>query len=118
MCNLVPYKDGKLVADIKLEYISNISKQASKTKYISRIMLFGSSTEERCNENSDIDIAVFGEKESNRYIDSLEFHRFTGALYEFDWGQNYDILYFKEGKEYKDNIMRFIDKGIEIYRRA
>ena len=118
MCKLVPYKDGKLVADIKLDYISNIIEQASKAKNISRIMLFGSSTEERCAENSDIDIAVFGQKDSSRYIDSSEFHKFTGALYEFDWNQNYDILYFKDGKEYKDNIMKFIDKGIEIYRRA
>ena len=118
MCKLVPYKDGRFVAEIKLDYINNISEQAAKTKYISRVMLFGSSLEERCIESSDIDIAVFGSKVSSRYIDSAEFHRFTNSVYKFDWNQNYDILYFKEGKEYKDNIMKFIDKGIEIYRRA
>ena len=62
MCNLVRYKNSKLVADIKLPYIIIISKQAEKAKNISRIMLFGSSIEERCTEESDIDIAVFGKK--------------------------------------------------------
>jgi hypothetical protein len=31
--------------------------------------------------------------------------------------QDYDILYFKDGKKYTDQIMNDIAEGIEIYRR-
>ena len=36
---------------------------AERTSNICRIMLFGSSIEARCTDNSDIDIAVFGNKD-------------------------------------------------------
>lgn len=117
MCKLVPYKGGKLVADIKLDCINNIVEQAEKTKYISRIILFGSSLEERCNELSDIDIAVFGSKTSGSYLRSKEYRDFTSSIYKYDWKQDYDFLYFKEGKEYKEPVMRHINSGVEIYRR-
>lgn len=71
MCKMVQYENGKLVAGIKLPHIMNISKQAEKAKNISRIMLFGSSIEDRCTEESDIDIAVFGEKTRGRYSGGL-----------------------------------------------
>ena len=51
MCKLVDF-NGKLVADIKLKHIENIIKQAEKCNNISRIMLFGSSIEERCNDKN------------------------------------------------------------------
>lgn len=118
MCNLVRYKNSKLVADIKLPYIINISKQAEKAKNISRIMLFGSSIEERCTEESDIDIAVFGKKNRGRYIDSKEFADFKYNLFCFDWDQNYDVLYFKEDNKSQASIMQDINNGVEIFRRA
>ena len=62
MCKMVSYADGRYVADIKLPHINNITQEACKTKSINRIVLFGSSIEDRCTEQSDIDIAVFGNK--------------------------------------------------------
>ena len=115
MCKLVSYKNGKKVADIKYRHIENISKQAEKCENISRIMLFGSSIEERCNDRSDIDIAVFGKLSKNRYLDSTEFRQFHDQVYLFDMNQDYDILYFKDGQEYKDSIMEEINRGAEIY---
>ena len=118
MCRLVPYKDGRSVADIKLDHINNISEQAKKTRHIDRIMLFGSSLEARCTEKSDIDIAVFGSRSKGRYINSKEFRDFKSNLFRFDWDQEYDVLYFRENTECRDPIMMDISQGVEIYRRA
>lgn len=117
MCKMVPYRDGRCVADIKLRHIDNIADRAKETKNIQRIMLFGSALEERCTEQSDIDIAVFGAKSKSRYIDSREFKAFKSGLFRFDWDQDYDVLYFKDDEDCKDAIMADISRGIEIFRR-
>ena len=116
MCKLVDF-NGKLVADIKLKHIENIIKQAEKCNNISRIMLFGSSIEERCNDKSDIDIAVFGNLSKAKYLGTGEFRLFQDEIFLYDMNQDYDILYFCEGKEYEDAIMADINNGTEIYRR-
>ena len=117
MCKLVQLDKDKYVADIKLHHIRNIALQAKRAKNIERIMLFGSATEERCTKTSDIDIAVFGRKTKGRYLDSKEFMAFHDALYQFDWDQDYDVLYFQEGTHKDDSIMLDISQGVEIYRR-
>lgn len=117
MCRLVQYQNGEYVADIKLKYIENIRNQAEKCSNISRIILFGSSTEERCSEQSDIDIAVFGRMSKLKYLGTKEFRKFQAHLFLFDFNQDYDILYFCDGQEYGDAIMSDINKGVEIYRR-
>lgn len=118
LCKLVPYKDGQYVAEIKLKHIKNVSAQAEKCKNISRIMLFGSSVEERCTDRSDIDIAVFGKIPKAKYLVSSEFRKFQDQLFLYDLNQDYDILYFREGQDYTDPIMADIKRGTEIYRRG
>lgn len=118
MCKMVPYEENGYVAEIKLPHIKNITEQAKKTKHIQRIMLFGSSLEERCTGDSDIDIAVFGDKTKGSYIDSKEFRGFKSGLFKFDIDQAYDVLYFKDKTDYKDEIMIDIRNGLEIFRRA
>ena len=117
MCKLVQLNEDKYVADIKLHHIQNIVVQAKKAKNIERIILFGSSVEERCTKLSDIDIAVFGTKAKGKYLDSREFVAFHDGLYQFDWEQDYDVLYFQEGTHREDSIMADISHGVEIYRR-
>lgn len=117
MCKLVDYGSGYRVADIKLEHIENIAKLAENCKNISRIMLFGSSIEERCTDRSDIDIAVFGDMSKSKYLTSKEFRSFHDKVFLFDMDQDYDILYFRDGQSYKDAIMEDINNGAEIYRR-
>lgn len=117
MCQLIQFDKDKYVADIKLRHIQNIVEQARKTKSINRIMLFGSAAEERCKETSDIDIAVFGSKTKSRYLESKEFETFRRALHQFDWNQDYDVLYFKEGFHKSAAIMSDIEHGVEIFRR-
>ena len=58
MCRLVKFGQGYQIAEIKLPYIENIVRRATKSPHIDRIVLFGSSLEERCTVDSDIDIAV------------------------------------------------------------
>lgn len=118
MCKMVPYEENGYVAEIKLPHIKNITEQAKKTKHIQRIMLFGSSLEERCTGDSDIDIAVFGDKTKGSYIDSKEFRDFKSSLFSFDWNQDYDVLYFKDKEPYKADIIMNINNGVEIFRRA
>lgn len=117
MCKMVPLKDGRCVAEIKLKHILNIAEQAKKCPNISRIMLFGSALEERCTEHSDIDIAVFGDTAKRTYLLSDEFRQFRKELFRYDWDQDYDVLYFEGKKKYTDRIMGDIEKGIELYRR-
>lgn len=118
MCKMVKYRNHGYIADIKLPHVNNITELASKTKHIRKIVLFGSSIEDRCTTDSDIDIAVFGPLSKGRYIDSTEFRAFKNGLFRFDRDQDYDVLYFKENSKHNDAIMIDINKGIEIYRRA
>ncbi|MBO6291712.1 MAG: nucleotidyltransferase domain-containing protein [Selenomonas sp.] len=117
MCKMVPLKDGRYVAESKLDYILNICNQAKKCPSISKVMLFGSALEDRCTEKSDIDIAVFGDMSKGKYLQSKEFRDFRGRLFQYDLNQDYDVLYFEDKKMYTDRIMDDIKRGIELYRR-
>ena len=118
MCKLAALGSGSMVAEIKLPYIEHIVSLASECKHISRIMLFGSSTEERCTDLSDIDIAVFGDLSKGKYYASKEYRDFVDRIFEFDFSQDYDILYFKEGSKQQAPILDDVSRGVEIYRRA
>lgn len=120
MCLLKKYADGKFVADIKYDYIVNIANQASACKNISRIVLFGSAKEERCSSESDIDIAVFGDMSKAQFLRSKEYDAFHSGVVSYggDFSQDYDIIYFCNGKSGNSGIMPDISEGVEIYRRA
>lgn len=106
------------VADIKQKYISNIIDAAQKCVFIDKIILFGSSLEERCTDDSDIDLAIFGSKTKYKCLNSKEYRRFAEDLYSFDdFKQSYDLLYFKTGKEYGGFIVEDIKNGEVIYDR-
>lgn len=118
MCSLIEFGNGGFVADIKHRYVVNIANAAKDCKNISRIVLFGSATQTRCTESSDIDIAVFGRKKQNEYLRSGEFKTFQRKLFSFgNSSQDYDILYFCDGKDYSDPIIQDINNGTEIFRR-
>ena len=114
---MIQYKNGRNIAKIKYNHILNISRQAEKCKNISRIILFGSTLEDRCTDHSDIDIAVFGHQTKGKYLHSKEFKEFHRQVFLFDMDQDYEILYFTDGKKYTDQIMNDISEGIEIFRR-
>lgn len=121
MCNLVSLKldSGTIkVADIKKDAIKNVAQNAAVCQNISKIILFGSGTKESCTNESDIDLAIFGDQSKNKCLTSASFKKFTSALYKFnDFSQTYDLLYFQNGKTMQSNLMDDIEKGEVIYVR-
>ena len=121
MCKVISVTIGKntfKVADIKKKYMSNIIDAAEKCDFIDRVVLFGSSIENRCQETSDIDIAVFGKHSRSRALSSKKYEHFARQLYAFDdHNQSYDILYFKSGTKDKNVILDNINRGEILYER-
>ena len=106
------------VADIKKEYIKNIIKCAEQCQEISRIILFGSSTGERCNKHSDVDIAVFGNVSKSAMYKKKSYNRFLDLVYGYDLGQDYDVLYFSNAGKNKSAILSDIEKGVILYEKS
>lgn len=93
-------------------------ESAKQCGYIERIVLFGSSISERCEEDSDIDIAVFGNVTKTKCLTSKSFKEFAKKLYIFDdYKQNYDILYFNNEQSSDVGILEEIGRGEVIYAR-
>lgn len=105
MCRLVNIKtnsgDTVRVADIKSVCVQNIIMQAQYCRCISEIILFGSSLEERCTEESDIDIAIISRYTLNYLSRNKDFSRFIESVYDIDFTQEYDRLYFSSLDELK-----------------
>ena len=121
MCKVIEMTldDRKIhVAEIKQQFIPNIIEAARKCDIIDYIFLFGSSTGDRCREDSDIDLAIFGNQTEYAALRSRKYDRFTDQLYQFDdYEQAYDLLYFRSGKKYHEAIMQDIQNGELIYAR-
>ena len=107
------------VADIKYKYIQNVIDAAEKCDLIDKIVLFGSSIETYCKEESDIDLAIFGNQTEYKALRSKQYDEFTNQIYSFDdSGQSCDLLYFKSGKQYSGLIMDSINNGELLYSRT
>lgn len=128
MCKLISiqtnHNTSVEIADIKKKYIENIIDKAPICNKISAIILFGSSLEERCTDESDIDIAIISDYTIGRLCKIKSFNTFTEILYKFDLNQDYDILYFKSLEEIQQNktnapiCKELKQKGKIIYRRV
>ena len=106
------------VVEIKQKYIRNIIDAARECDLIDRVVLFGSSLQERCCDNSDIDIAVFGNQPRSCALTSKKYERFARQLYAFDnHAQAYDILYFRSHSGDISPILQEISKGEKLYTR-
>lgn len=121
MCRILEMNigDRKIqIADIKEKYISNIIDAASKCDLIDKVVLFGSSIEERCKDSSDIDLAIFGNQVPSKALTSKKYREFARQLYAFDdHSQAYDLLYFKTGSRNKSFILNEIEEGEVLYVR-
>lgn len=115
MCKIVLTDVGNRkvrVADIKKKYVKSIVDAAGKCDYIDKVVLFGSSIEDRCKDHSDIDIAVFWNRTASYALTTKKYENFARQLYSFDdYKQAYDILYFKTGSKNNSSIMSDIEKG-------
>ena len=107
------------IADIKEKYINNVIDAANQCDIIDRIVLFGSATGGECKEESDIDLAIFGNQTEYKALRSKKYSEFTTRIYSFDdSGQSYDLLYYTSGKNYKGLIMSEIENGELINTRT
>lgn len=128
MCDLVGVKNNLgeeiMVADLKQKSILNIIDSAKLCKSIDGIILFGSSLETRCTAASDIDIAIISTKTVDGLSQLVSFKKFLMSLYDEDYRQEYDRLYFKSFEEIeslngKELICNELSKnGKVIYRRV
>lgn len=106
------------VAEIKSKYIANIVDAAAKSKGIEKVILFGSSVNGNCTEESDMDLAVFGSLSKTKYLTSGDFKRFYDQLILFDdFRQTYDVLYFNSKAVHDSPIMRQIQEGEVLYEQ-
>lgn len=121
MCRVVELNiDGRLirVADVKQKYMANIIDAAQKCDYIDRVVLFGSACGQRCTEESDIDLAIFGNQTKYKCLMSKKYRSFLEQVYQFDnHNQAYDFLYFRTGDNNRSHIMSDIEKGEVLYVR-
>lgn len=127
VCRLVgvnTYNGSQIdVANIKKDAIKNIIESAALCPSIDAIVLFGSSLEERCTVDSDIDIAIISKKTVSRLSQLKSFKRFIEMVYLFDMSQEYDRLYFKsiediENKADSQQIcLEIVSKGKIIYKK-
>ncbi len=120
MCQVKELRnDNKIfyIADIKHKYMSNIVDAAKKCDLIDKVIVFGSSLEDRCTDASDIDIAVFGSKTKYKMYHSKSYDNFLKQIYGYDLDQDYDVLYFKTGEESPQQIFKNILNGATIYAK-
>ena len=121
MCQLVSLKaNGKVikVAGVKMDYIKNIIDKASLCELIDKIVLFGSCLNEKCTEDSDIDIAVFGSISKSKMFNSRGYKSFINSIASYGEVQDYDILYFDSTKDNGCSIMEDIELGVVLYEKV
>lgn len=128
MCKLVRIKtniDTEIkVADIKLEYVTNILKQAHKCSDIEKIILLGSVLREDCTEQSDIDMVVVSSIARSKLYGKKEFKQFLNGIHDEDgYEQQYDVICVKgmeEIEKNKDKIGFFndvVNSGRVLYQK-
>lgn len=121
MCKLVKIGDNVEVASIKEHTIRKIIDKANICNKIDAIILFGSSLEERCTEQSDIDMAFIINTSMSRLVSDGGYKKFKKYLYSIDENQEYDILYFRSLENIrssKDFVCKdIISKGKTVYER-
>lgn len=109
------------VADIKVNEIKNIISSAKECKSIDYIILFGSSLEEKCNEESDIDIAIVSNIKRSRLYRAKEYRDFLANVYKYNLRQEYDIIQFNSLEDINKHkygvYLDIVEKGKVIYSR-
>ncbi|MCD8021747.1 MAG: nucleotidyltransferase domain-containing protein [Lachnospiraceae bacterium] len=108
------------VAANKYDYIENIIDSISLCSDIKKVVLFGSAASGTSTDSSDIDLSLFGSMRLSQYYRSKDYRRFLNSVYSYnnhlDY-QDYDILYYQSGKEYDDNILEDINRGVVLYEK-
>lgn len=112
------------VSSNKVNYIKNIVDCASLCNKIDAIILFGSALEERCTDDSDIDIVIVSKYTVTQLEKLKSFNDFINSIFGDEYIQEYDILYMKSLSEIKEKSKQALSiyseinkKGTIIYKR-
>ena len=125
MCKLVKITNSLgeqiEVAEIKADTIKKIIKIAKICDKIDYIYLFGSSVEERCTDESDIDLAIISNVSASKLCNRSSYREFKERLYAIDTDQEYDRLQFNSLKAMRNSkepvCLDIISKGKLLYKR-
>ncbi len=125
MCKLVKITNSLgeqiEVAEIKADTIKKIIKIAKICDKIDYIYLFGSSVEERCTDESDIDLAIISNVSASKLCNRSSYREFKERLYAIDTDQEYDRLQFNSLKAMRNSkepvCLDIISKGKLLYQR-
>lgn len=125
MCKLVKIRNSLgeeiEVAEMKADTIRQIIKIAKICDKIDYIYLFGSSVEERCTDESDIDLAIISSVTASKLFSRSSYRRFKERLYAIDTDQEYDRLQFSSLKAMRNSkepvCQDIISKGQLLYQR-
>ena len=125
MCKLVKITNSLgeqiEVAEIKADTIKKIIKIAKICDKIDYIYLFGSSVEERCTDESDIDLAIISNDSASKLCNRSSYREFKERLYAIDTDQEYDRLQFNSLKAIRNSkepiCLDIISKGKLLYQR-
>lgn len=107
MCKLVKIRNSLgeeiEVAEMKADTIIQIIKIAKICDKIDYIYLFGSSVEERCTDESDIDLAIISNVTASKLYSRSSYRKFKERLYAIDRDQEYDRLQFNSLKAIRNS---------------
>ena len=120
MCKMVGLDiNGRTVnvASIKSDYVKNIVDSISLCNLIDKVVLFGSALEDRCTEESDIDIAIFGKESKSKMFKNKSYRDYINSVVSYGEIQDYDILYFDTNKKNDYSIMQDINNGEILFER-
>ena len=125
MCKLVKITNSLgeqiEVAEIKADTIKKIIKIAKICDKIDYIYLFGSSVEERCTDESDIDLAIISNVSASKLYNRSSYREFKERLYAIDRDQEYDRLQFNSLKAMRNSkepvCLDISSKGKLLYQR-
>lgn len=125
MCKLVKIRNSLgeeiEVAEMKADTIIQIIKIAKICDKIDYIYLFGSSVEERCTDESDIDLAIISNVTASKLYSRSSYRKFKERLYAIDRDQEYDRLQFNSLKAIRNSkepvCLDIISKGKLLYQR-
>ena len=122
MCQMTNFKTSHgtyRVAKHKSRCLANIVSLANNQDFISRVILFGSATTNKCGKESDIDIAVFGDVSKNKMLKSKKYKALLSDIRNFDKEQSYDVLYFAQSdyNRMSGGIKESIEQGLVLFQR-
>lgn len=113
-----------LVSEYKKSQIEEMIQKAADCAAIDEIILFGSSVNMSCEENSDIDVVIISREPVSRLSQNKRYQAYWERIYQMDhFKTEYDVLYFTSYQDIlnkKDKVpicKEIIEKGKTIYQK-